>query len=66
MICKNCGANITTGMIECEFCGSRVDMMKMGNSQLQKQKEKLKAANACDLENKIASLSSNNDVTPKC
>ena len=60
MLCKNCGANITTGMIECEFCGSRVDMMKMGNSQLQKQKQKLKAANACDLENKIASLSSNN------
>lgn len=60
MICKNCGANITTGMIECEFCGSRVDMMKMGNSQLQKQKQKLEAANACDLENKIASLSSNN------
>lgn len=60
MICKNCGANITTGMIECEFCGSRVDMMKMGNSQLQKQIQKLEAANACDLENKIASLSSNN------
>ena len=59
MICKNCGANITTGMIECEFCGSRVDMMKMGNSQLQKQIQKLEAANACDLENKIASLSSN-------
>lgn len=62
MICKNCGANITTGMIECEFCGSRVDMMKMGNSQLQKQIQKLEAANACDLENKneIASLFSNN------
>ncbi len=30
MICSNCGANISEGLKECEFCGSPVDVAKAG------------------------------------
>lgn len=30
MICKNCGASITNGFKECEYCGSPIDAPKAG------------------------------------
>lgn len=30
MICKNCGASITNGLTECEYCGSPIEVSEMG------------------------------------
>lgn len=32
MKCKNCGAGITSGMIECEYCGSVIDITAAGDT----------------------------------
>lgn len=29
MVCRNCGANITSGLRECEYCGAPIDVSEM-------------------------------------
>lgn len=45
MKCENCGASIRYGMVECEYCGSRVDTMMTNTASniYEKQKPDLKS-----------------------
>lgn len=62
VICINCGANIPQEMVECEFCGSRVDAMRRANySQYHEETDELGSGNdvpSSDLESMIAGLTS--------
>lgn len=62
MVCRNCGANILPGMVECEYCGSRVDaMMNVSESEQHGNSGMVGTFNDVpgnDLESMIDSLSS--------